>query len=203
MKRIFTIFSLVLALIIVSTTCAFAGEKLPSLKALEGVWATIGMRSCVQAYSLNGFGSGPQFQLTSGGSARVMQEAGTLSLFGDGTGSWSGKAVQINYTLTAGGSYPVSGFTQECDVTYEPWPDGTIKFKFDNCVSVVTVGQYPDAQSGKYHYTAEFAQLSADGITMVFWDLEPIVERIWLTISGVTTDSDRICSRTGTAIKFR
>ena len=96
------------------------------------------------------------------------------------------------------------GYTTECDVAYQSMPDGTIKFIFDNCISTFTKGYYgPETQGGNYRYTAEYARLSADGITMVVWDLEPRVERIWTTTSGVTTDYKRICSRIGTAIKFR
>ena len=95
------------------------------------------------------------------------------------------------------------GYTTGCDVAYQAMPDGTIKFIFDNCISTFTEGYLTGSLAGKYHYTAEYARLSADGITMVVWDLEPRVERIWTTTSGVTTDYKRICSRIGTAIKFR
>ena len=202
MKRIFAQFSLVLALIIVSTTCVLAKGD-PSVKDLMGEWATIGTHSCVQA-NVGGFGAPPNFQLLTDGSSRVTQEAGTLSLFGDGTGSWSGKAVQINYNANTANSYPVMGYTTDCDVAYQTMQDGTIQFQFDNCISTFTAGYYgPETQGGKYHFTAEYAQLSADGVTMVIWDLEPRLERIWVTTGDTTTDYNRICSRTGTAIKFR
>ena len=207
MKRIFILFFLVLAFIIASTTCVLAAGKpiLPGkpIQPITGEWTTIGTRSCVQTVA-DGIGPPPQFQLSSGGTARVMQEVGTLSLFGDGTGLWVGNAVQINYTLIESGSYPVMGFTYECDVAYEPWYDGIIKFKFDNCVTNYTAGFLgSDSQSYNAHFRAEFARLSADGLTMVIWDLEPIVERTWTTTGGITTNFDRICSRTKTAIKFR
>jgi hypothetical protein len=100
MKRIFILFSLVLALIIVSTTCALAAgppvSPGPPIQTLKGEWATVGTRSCVQADAGGDFGPWPQYRLLTDGSTRVVQEAGVLSLFGDGTGSWSGKNVQIN-----------------------------------------------------------------------------------------------------------
>jgi len=204
MKRIFTLFSIVLILIIVSTTCVLAAGQRPApIQLLRGQWATIGTTSCVQT-DAGGIGASPQFQLLSSGTTRVMQEAGTLNLFFGGTGSWVSNGVLINYTLIESGSYPVSGFTTECDVTYEPWPDGTVKFKFDNCVTSYTAGYLgSDTQSGNSHFRAEFAQISHDGFTMVFWDLEPRVERIWATTGGITTYFDRICSRTKTAIQLR
>lgn len=208
MKKMFILFSLVLALIIASTTCVLAAgppvSPGPPIKTLKGEFATIGTRSCVQADVGGDFGSGPQYQLLTDGSSRVTQEAGVLSLFGDGTGSWSGKSVQINYHVNTAFAYPVLGFSTDCDVTYQAMPDGTIKFAFNNCVSTFTAGYYgPETQAGNYHFTAEYARLSADGITMVIWDLDPRVENTWTTTSGVTTNYKRICSRTGTAIKFR
>jgi len=207
MKRILTHFSFVLALIIVSTTCAFATPPVkagPPMQTLRGEFATIGTRSCIQAEVGGDFGSEPMFQLLSNGSSRVTQEAGVLSLFGDGTGAWSGTAVMINYSAIAAGSYPVSGYTTDCDIAYQRMPDGTIKFAFDNCISTFTDGYYgSETQGGSTHFTAQSARLSADGITMVIWDLDPRIENIWTTTSGVTTYYKRICSRTGTAIKFR
>jgi len=196
------LFSLVLALIIASTTCVLAAG--PPIQTLKGEFATIGMASCVQADVGGDFTEPPKYKLTTPGSTRVTQEAGVLSLFGDGTGSWTGKSVMINNNAVEANSYPVSGFTTDCDVEYQAMPDGTIQFRFDNCISTFTAGYYgSETQAGHSHFRAEYARLSADGITMVFWDLAPRVENIWTTTSNVTTDYKRICSRTKTAIKFR
>ena len=204
MKRIITLFSLVLALIIASTTCVLAKGD-PSVKDLMGEWATIGMTSCVQADGVNKFGSDPQYQLLTPGYTLVWQSAGVLSLFGDGTGSWIGKNVMINNgAAVEANSYPVSWFTTDCDIAYQAQSDGTIKFAFDNCVSTFTAGQYgPETQAFNYHFTAEYARLSSDKATLVIWDLDPMVELTWTTTAGVNTYYNRICSRTGTAIRFR
>jgi len=209
MKRMFILFPIVLALIIASTTCVLAAGKPvlpgPPIPPIKGEWQTIVTRSCIQTNE-NGFGSGPQFQLITDGMPRVAQETGVLSLFGDGTGSWSGKSVQINYNGDTAGSYPVVGYTAECDIAYQEVSDGAVNFQFDNCISTFTAGLNggTGAYGGYSHFTAHQARLSADGLTMVIWDLDPRVERVWTTIpSGTTSYNDRICSRAGTAIKFR
>jgi len=201
MKRLFTFFSLVLALIIVSTTCVLAAG--PPIQTLKGEWATIGTRSCVQAIAGGDFGSGPQYQLLTDGSTRVVQEVGVLSLFGDGTGSWTGKFIMINNQSVTAYAYPVTGYITDCDVTYQAMPDGTIKFTNKNCEGTFTAGYLTGGTEGSYTDIVEYARLSADGVTMVLWDLEPNVQTTWATISGVTTTYKKICSRTGTAIKFR
>lgn len=205
MKRILIHFSFVLALIIVSTTCALAvgppESSGPSVQALKGEWATIGTRSCVQADVGGDFGLGPQYQLLTHGSTRVWQSAGVLSLFGDGTGSANSKFIQINNHAVEAYSYPVTGFTVDCDVTYQAMPDGTIKFTFKNCEGTFTAGYLTGGLTGNYTDIVEYSRLSAGG--MVFWGLDPIVETSFTTISGVTTTYKKICSRTGTAIRFR
>ena len=203
MKRMLILFPLVLALIIASTTCVLAAG--PPIQTLKGEFATIGMTSCVQADAGGDFGPdlGPKFQLSTHGSTRVWQSAGVLSLFGDGNGSWIGKYVLINNGAVEANSYPVSGFTTDCDVAYQAMEDGTIRFDFD-CIATFTAGYYgSDTQAGNSHFTAEYARLSADGVTLVIWDLDPRVENIWITTGTTTTYHKQVCSRTGTAIRFR
>jgi len=201
MKRIFMHFSLVLALIIASTTCVLAAG--PPIQTLKGEWATIGTRSCVQADVGGDFGPGPQYRLLTDGSTRVVQEAGVLSLFGNGTGSWSGKFIQINYQSVTAYSYPVTGYITDCDVTYQAMSDGTIKFTFKNCEGTFTEGYLTGSLNGGYTDVVDYARLSADGGTLLIWDLDPNVQTTWSTTSGVTTTFKKICSRTGTAIRIR
>jgi len=132
-----------------------------------------------------------------------VQEAGVLSLFGDGTGSWSGKFIQINYQSVTAYAYPVTGYITDCDVTYQAMSDGTIMFTFKNCEGTFTEGYLTGSLEGSYTDVVEYAQLSTDGGTLLIWDLAPNVQTTWSTTSGVTTIYKKICSRTGTAIKVR
>jgi hypothetical protein len=210
MKRMFILFSLFLALIIVSTTCVWAGG--PSIKDLKGDYATIETRYCVQADDANGyFGPSPpqppQYQLfsTVGGNTRLAQFRGVLRLFGDGHGSWDLKALQIfnKFSVNPGPAFPIEGSVADCDMKYKVIPDGTIELTSTNCVSTDTAG----GSIGTTYYTdtdhVELATLSADGNTLVFSDVEPNVEIIsWTIPNDGKTTRQRICSRTGTAIRL-
>jgi hypothetical protein len=202
MKRMLILFSLVLALIIASTTYA-APPTNKAIKNIEGEWATSGTRSCVQADAGGDFGPGPQYRLLTDGSTRVTQEAGVLRLFGDGTGSWSGKFIQINNHSVTAYAYPVTGYITDCDVTYQAMPDGTLKFTFNNCEGTFTEGYLTGSTEGGYTDVVEYARLSTDGGTLLIWDLDPNVQTTWATTSGVTTTYKKICSRTGTAIRIK
>lgn len=208
MKRMMILFSLVLALTIASTTYALAAGKPvlpgPPIPPIKGEWQTIGTKSCIQT-SVDGIGPGPQFLLNTNGMPLTTQETGVLSFFGDGTGSWSGKTVQLNYNADTAGSYPVVGYTTECDIAYQELSDGAVNFQTDNCISTFTEGPLANsgATAGNSHFTAHHARLSADGITMAIWDLEPRIEHVWAIIGSTTYYNERVCSRAGTAIRIR
>jgi len=198
MKRMFFLFSLGLAVIILSTTYASAGSV---IKDLKGEYATIGTRSCVQA-DLNGdFGSGPWYRLLSNGSSLIYQEAGVLTLYGDGNGLLNGTHFLINNSSVTANAFPIMVFAVECDVKYKDLPDGTIEFRYTNCNGPITAGYFTGSIAGVYTESVSSAILSVDKNTLVGSDLAPNVETTWLTTGGVTTTYKRICSRTGTAIR--
>jgi len=205
MKRMFILFSLVPALIIASTTGVSAGW--PSIKDLKGDYATIETRYCVQADDANGsFDSGPQYPLTStvGGNTRLAQFNGVLRLFGDGHGSWDLKGLQIfnKFSVNPGPAYPVEGVVVDCDIKYKVKPDGTIELTSTNCVGTDTAGGSINTTYYTDTETVLIATISADRNTMLLSAVEPNVEIIrWATANGMTT-RERICSRTGTAIRL-
>jgi hypothetical protein len=200
MKRLFILFSLCMALIVPSTTCVLAAG--PPIQTLKGDFATIGTISCVQANSGGDFGSGPQFPLTSNGSTRVYQSSGRLSLFGDGTGSFSGKYMAINNGQVTSGDTPISGWTIDCDVTYASNPDGTFTITYSNCSGPLTAGPLAGGTAGNY-FTVETGTVSLDLNTLLIADIEPVVETTWNIYENVTSEYKRICSRTAVAVRLR
>lgn len=205
-KHVFAI--LVLMSAIAMSTVASAAPKGSNL---HGEYSLIGTRTCVQNSTINTNFSGPNFSLPNGGTTRTAHYNGILKIYGDGTGQFTNKALQINHNTTSPGSGPTSGWTDICDVTYQADEDGTIQLDFNNCVSTTLwpAGFTNSSDSGPLSVT-----VSANGDTLLISNvgLEPDVETSWtcgIDVSSGQPDCNiqinifyRICARSFTAIRL-
>jgi hypothetical protein len=217
-KHVFAI--LVLMSAIAMSTVASAA---PSGSNLHGEYSLIGTRICVQNSATNSDFVVPNYQFLPqdkggiGGTTRTAHYNGILRLYGDGTGQFSNKALQINHNATAAGNFPSGGWTDICDVNYQAQAgeDGAIRLDFVNCVSATLWPNPPgvtvvsSSDSGPVSVT-----VSANGDTLLMSNVgsEADVETTWTCgIDGSSGQPDcniqinkfyRICARSFTAIRL-
>jgi hypothetical protein len=223
MKRILILFSLVLALIIASTTYAAppASAPNPFIKNLAGAYAVTGTKSCVQAYTGAIFYADKLLPNVNGGygNTRVYKTTGILTLDGPSLGNPDkGKGFISLQQLTIfnsfpipvpnGPAYPTTIYTGTCDVEYYGG-GSSLLFIYKNCMGTENIGIQAGWASGSDVEIKENAAVSADGMTIISWDVDDQVEYIWATSlptsdpPNTTYHYQRKCGRTGTAIRLK
>jgi len=204
MKRIITLFSLVLALIIISTTCALAGGA--KTTNIPGDYAVIETDYCVQTVDNDGYFdrfNGYQLISTAGGSVRLINFSGVLSLWGDGAGTLVSEYFIIwNNPVDQG--FPIEQGQWSCDVAWGLFSDGTIIFELKNCGWTESIGRAPGMTFSVDNNIALLARQSPDTNTLVFSGMvnDVRIESIRWTGGGGPQTRQRICTRTGTAIRM-
>lgn len=217
MNRILVSGILGLAVIILLTMSAQAEPKGSNL---HGEYSLIGTRTCVQHSTPDTNFVGTNYALGSAGTTRTAHYNGVLKLYGNGTGHFSNKTLQINHNLTGANFTPSGGFSDDCDVEYHA-EDGAIKLDFNNCVSTASWPNPPNVitvsstESGPLSVT-----VSANGDTLLMsnvgsenpQEFVPDVETTWtcgINASSGLQDCNiqvnkfyRICARSFTAIRL-
>ena len=204
MKRKVVSGTLGLAVIIALTMSAQAA---PKRIHLHGEYALTGTRVCVQTNGNNVDFTPPYYQLPVGGTGGTTRSAfydGRLQLNRDGTGGLTVKALQINHQRTNAGDYPVLGFINICEATYQGLEDGTIELRLTNCDGLLTAGSPPGNTAGLDSPEILSVAVSANGDTLLLSDTEADVETVWSTVNSGTVFnySKRICGRSWTAIRL-
>ena len=211
MKRILVSGTIGLAVIIALTISAQAG---PKGGHLHGEYSMIGTRTCVQASGGADF-TPPNYSLpVGGGTTRTSHYNAILRLYGDGTGEFVDKVLQINHNAvgpSAIPTFPTLGFTDRCDTTYQGAEDGTIQLSFHNCVATSlwnVAGVFSSSDVGPLSVT-----VSANGDTLLLSNvaMEPDVETTWTCgrdssgqadCTQILSPQKRICARSFTAIRL-
>ena len=210
MKRIPVASTIGLALIIAS---AMSAQAEPQLSNLHGEYSMIGTRTCVQASGGADFAP-PNYSLPGGGgTTRTSHYNAILRFYGDGTGEFIDKVLQINHNLVGPGAFPTLGFTNRCDTTYQGAEDGTIQLSFHNCVATSlwnVAGVFSSSDVGPLSMT-----VSANGDTLLLSNVDnepdPDVETTWTCgrdsfgqadCTQILSPQKRICARSFTAIRL-
>lgn len=203
-KNVFAVLVLMSA-IAISTTASAA----PNGGKLHGEYSWIGTRTCVQQVN---HWELPRLQVTSssGASTRTTNYTGKLILNGDGKGVLSDKALQINHNLVGPNSYPIVGWTEQCNVTYQGREDGTIELNFlIPCEITYTSGSAVGANpQGTLTINPLIVTVSENGDTLLLSHVEPTEEETFTCVSGLPCEPPfyfynyRICSRSFTAIRL-
>jgi hypothetical protein len=131
-----------------------------------------------------------------------------LNYNGDGTGSLTeGEALSVNHDaagmgVLATGAFPVSHSHVTCDLSYVVNPDRSFTQTLTNCTSTFLAG----GLTGTTQTVSPFQMQGHIGPgrrTLVISDTTPNVETVVRTPpSGPQFTRERICLRSGTAIKL-
>ena len=138
----------------------------------------------------------------------MTQFAGGLHLFSDGTGkAYLNYFTIFNEFAVAPGPAPIGGGHTECDVSLSTGaqspghPDPMITLRYHNCLGADTFGR-SIANTQTLGSLYRQAAVAADLNTIVFWQVDPVVEIIqWSTNTGLE-HRQRMCTRTGTAVRL-
>jgi hypothetical protein len=191
----------------------------PSGSNLHGEYSLIGTRTCVQHNVKETNFYGENYALGSAGTTRTTHYNAILELFGNGTGYFSNKSLQINHNNVGKDNTPSAGWTDICEVNYKAGEGGAIQLDFVNCVSTQKWPNPPgvttiaSSNAGRLSVT-----VSANGDTLLMSnvglepDSFPDVETTWtcgIDVSSGQPDCNiqinkfyRICARSFTAIRL-
>ena len=169
---------------------------------LKGEYAFTQIHFCVST-RVSGQHFGPGFSVPSGGATTsTRSNEGILTFDGQGTGSFDGKTLTINHSATGSGALPVSEAEFTCPLTYAVNADGTFTTHLAcsaRGLSGAGAGTPSTVTGLELH-----GQLQDGGRLFIANDTRPNVETVTSTSSdGVTSEFERICGRSQTAIKVR
>ena len=155
-------------------------------------------RTCVQ--NVDGFGT--NFELLGAGNSFTDAARGVRRYNGGGTGSMvDGHLLLVGHTGISASSFPVTENTFTCNLTYAVSPDGSFT-ENASCSGMILSG----LRAGQTFTTTGIGmrgQITGGGRTLLLDDTNGNVETI--TFSGPPTPStfQRICNRSGTAVKHQ
>jgi len=160
---------------------------------LHGEYAFTLLRTCATTGAIS---PSPDFVFSATPTVLETVLRGILRYRADGTGSLTGEA--LNISATASGISPVQLVTIESTLTYSVSPDGTFTQEFAPVDFTVTAGRGIGV-TGSNTGVSEQGQVGLGGRVLLLSDTAPNIE------NSVTTagSSDRVCIRSGTALKVR
>ena len=153
-------------------------------------------RTCVQ--NVDGFGT--NFELLGAGNSFTDAARGVRRYNGGGTGSIvDGHLLFVDHTATFTGAFPVTENTFTCNLTYAVSPDGSFT-ENASCSGTILSGP----RAGQTFSTTGIGmrgQITGGGRTLLLDDTNGNVETI--TFSGPPSTLQRVCNRSGTAVKHQ
>jgi len=200
------VWALIGAMVILQLVLIVAGSAAAVLdlnRSLTGDFAFTEIVVCVSSKVPNSDGiDNTTFQLLEDATTNTSTVQGIIRFNGDGTGSIvSFRSVVINHSTTADGDRPVSQTEGTCDLTYTVSPDNSF-VQSHVCAGTVLAGS---GVGNTFTLTnAEFeGQIIPGGKSFVFHTTIPNVET--LTINPLIPGPffERVCGRSGTAMKIR